>query len=60
MEVAKEAKYLERPGANALRGAKKNFNNFVRVGNWVEENYRPDIPTKRFSSTKWTSVQTEA
>jgi len=43
-------------GSNILRGGKNTFTSKAKLGNWVEEEYRPDINTANFSGDRYKST----
>ncbi len=49
----------EEKGANTLRGGIRTYTHKTRLGNWVEELYRPDIPKSGFSTSRFLTTAAE-
>ena len=43
-------------GSNALRGGKNIYAAKTKVGNWVEEEYKPGVPTRGFSTRRFVTT----
>jgi len=43
-------------GSNILRGGKNTFTSKAKLGNWVEEEYRPEVNTNNFSESRYKST----
>lgn len=43
-------------GSNILRGGKNTYSSRAKLGNWVEEEYRPEINTSNFSESRYKST----
>lgn len=43
-------------GSNSLRGGKNLFGAKTKVGNWVEEEYKPGVPTRGFSTRRFVTT----
>jgi len=43
-------------GSNILRGGKNTFTSKAKLGNWVEEEYRPEVNTNNFSENRYKST----
>ena len=43
-------------GSNSLRGGKNIYAAKTKVGNWVEEEYKPGVPTRGFSTRRFVTT----
>jgi len=49
----------EDKGSNTLRGGIRNYSHKTRLGGWVEELYRPDVPKSGFTTTRFLTTAAE-